>query len=191
MTTEGADNWWIPSSGLSGGSSGGPWIQPMDEATGSGALISVNSWSNTTQPGMAGPLLNGTTAECLFTAAKTAPLSLSSNPDGQQGVIVDPGSCDASGGGGDGGGDPEPGTDITASVSAYKRRGGRKTWDYSWSGATTSNVDIYLDGSRVATMANDGAYTYQSSQKGSGSHSHTVCEAGSSTACSPTVTTGF
>ena len=187
MTVEGADNWWLPSSQLSGGSSGGPWIQPMDEATGTGPLMSVNSWGYTTADGMAGPKLNGTTAECLFEASKTAPLSLGANPDGQQGLVVDPASC----GGGTGGGGGETGGDVTASVTAYKRRGGRKTWDYSWSGATTANVDIYLDGARAATTANDGAYTLQSSQKGSGSHSHQVCEAGSTTACSAVVSTSF
>ena len=93
MTTEGADNWWLPSSQLSGGSSGGPWIQPMNEATGTGPLMSVNSWGYTTSDGMAGPFLNGTTAECLFDAAKTGNLGLSGNPDGQQGLVVDPATC--------------------------------------------------------------------------------------------------
>ena len=71
MGTEGAANWWLPSCDLSGGSSGGPWIQPMDEATGVGPVISVNSWGYTTSPGMAGPKLSGTSAECVFGAATT------------------------------------------------------------------------------------------------------------------------
>ena len=93
MTTEGSDNWWIPSSQLSGGSSGGPWIQPMNEANGSGPLISVNSWGYTTADGMAGPFLNGNTAQCLFEASKTASMSLANNADGQQGLVVDPAGC--------------------------------------------------------------------------------------------------
>ena len=90
MTTEGPDNWWLPDCELSGGSSGGPWVQPMDETTGSGSIISVNSWGYTRgKPGgMAGPFLNGTTAQCLFDAAKSASLN---NPNG--GVIVNPGTC--------------------------------------------------------------------------------------------------
>ncbi len=268
MTTEGADNWWLPSSQLSGGSSGGPWIQPMDEATGSGPLMSVNSWGFTTSDGMAGPFLNGTTAQCLFDAAKTGNLGLSGNADGQQGLVVDPATCGstppannaptasftdsctdlscsftdgssdsdgsvvswnwsfgdgssstaqspshtyASAGtytvslnvidddgassnasssvtvseGGTGGGG-----DVTISpVSAYKVKG-KKRWDYSWSGASSSNVDIYLDGSIVATTANDGAYTLTSNAKGGGMHSHQVCEAGTST-CSDVVTSIF
>ena len=87
LTTEGPDNWWLPKCELSGGSSGGPWVQPMDEATGSGSIISVNSWSYTRgKPGgMAGPFLSGTTAECVFDAAKSSSLG--------GGVIVNPGTC--------------------------------------------------------------------------------------------------
>ena len=66
-------NWWLPSCDLSGGSSGGPWVQPMDEGTGNGPIISVNSWGYTTGPGMAGPVL-GTTARCTFGAANSAPI---------------------------------------------------------------------------------------------------------------------
>ena len=68
MTTEGAVNWWLPSCGLTGGSSGGPWLQPA--SGGNGPIISVNSWGYTNSPGMAGPKLNGTSASCVFAAAK-------------------------------------------------------------------------------------------------------------------------
>ena len=67
MTTEGSDNWWLPNCGLSGGSSGGPWVQPLNGGT--GPIISVNSWGYTTSPGMAGPKLNGTSANCVYNAA--------------------------------------------------------------------------------------------------------------------------
>jgi hypothetical protein len=63
-------NWWLPSCGLSGGSSGGPWFQPLDESNGTGPIISVNSWGYTTSPGMAGPKLNDTSAQCLLDAAQ-------------------------------------------------------------------------------------------------------------------------
>ena len=66
MTTEGTDNWWLPNCGLSGGASGGPWVQPM--SGGAGPVISVNSWGYTDQPGMAGPKLVGTSAKALFDA---------------------------------------------------------------------------------------------------------------------------
>jgi hypothetical protein len=87
MTTEGADNWWLPSCGLSGGSSGGPWIQPM--GNGSGPVISVNSWGYTTSPGMAGPKLSGTSAFCVFDAAANTTAFLASPADGDAGYAID------------------------------------------------------------------------------------------------------
>lgn len=91
MTTEGTDNWWLSQCGLSGGSSGGPWIQPM--SSGSGPLMSVNSWGYTTSPGMAGPKLNGTSAQCLFDVARTTDFNAVLTQDGEAGVVVDPASC--------------------------------------------------------------------------------------------------
>jgi len=87
MTTEGTVNWWLPSCGLSGGSSGGPWVQPMNTGTGSGNIISVNSWGYTNSPGMAGPKLSGTSASCVFSEAKLAP-GPRQVPDGDDGLKV-------------------------------------------------------------------------------------------------------
>jgi hypothetical protein len=87
MTTEGTVNWWLPSCGLSGGSSGGPWMQQVSTSTGSGTIISVNSWGYTSSPGMAGPKLSGTSASCVFSEAKSEPF-LGSRPDGDDGYKV-------------------------------------------------------------------------------------------------------
>ncbi|MFM7127376.1 MAG: Ig-like domain-containing protein [Actinomycetota bacterium] len=70
-----ANNWWLGSCGLSGGASGGPWIQPLNTSTGVGPIISVNSWGYSGSPGMAGPVLSGTSASCLFTRAKSASIT--------------------------------------------------------------------------------------------------------------------
>ncbi len=83
--------------------------------------------------------------------------------------------------GGGGGG----GSSITLSVTTYKVKG-NKYADLSWSGATSTDVDIYRDGSLIATTPNDGAYTDGPLGKGSGSASYQVCEAGTST-CSDVV----
>jgi hypothetical protein len=85
MTTEGTANWWLPSCGLSGGSSGGPWVQPMSNGT--GPIISVNSWGYSTSPGMAGPKLSGTSAECIFGQAKTGTVA-TPVADGNAGIAV-------------------------------------------------------------------------------------------------------
>lgn len=83
MTTEATyGDWWLSSCGLSGGASGGPWMQPVN--AGDGPVISVNSWGYTNSPGMAGPRLSGTSAICVFAAATTeSPLSTA---DGYAGV---------------------------------------------------------------------------------------------------------
>jgi len=86
MTIEGTANWWLPSCALSGGSSGGPWVQPM--SSGSGPIISINSWGFTGSPGMAGPKLVGTSASCVFDMAKSDSSVSSSASDGQAGIAV-------------------------------------------------------------------------------------------------------
>jgi hypothetical protein len=63
--------------------------------------------------------------------------------------------------------------------------------DLAWSGATTATVDIYRDGVVIATPANSGKYTDNTGQKGGGSIAYRVCEAGSTTVCSATVTVVF
>jgi len=73
----GASNWWLGSCGLSGGASGGPWLQPA--GTGTGPIISVNSWGYSNQPGMAGPKLSGTSASCVFDAAVSTTASRTVN----------------------------------------------------------------------------------------------------------------
>jgi hypothetical protein len=92
MTTQGAVNWWLPGCGLTGGSSGGPWVQPMDASAGDGPIISVNSWGYTNQPGMAGPKLSGTSASCVFGMARTTGALGGSWADGNAGVTWS-GSC--------------------------------------------------------------------------------------------------
>lgn len=83
-------NWWQASCALSGGSSGGPWMQPFSGGTGS--LISVNSWGYTNQPGMAGPKLSGTSAACVFGLAKTQSLATVPTTDGNEGTTFS-GAC--------------------------------------------------------------------------------------------------
>jgi PKD repeat protein len=78
---------------------------------------------------------------------------------------------------------------FTLSVSSYKVKG-VKYADLTWSGATSVNVDVYRDGSAIATTANDGLYTDGPLGKGGGSNTFKVCEAGTNT-CSNTVTVNW
>jgi subtilisin family serine protease len=72
------------------------------------------------------------------------------------------------------------GSTFTLSVDGYKVRG-RKHADLAWSGATSTNVDVYRDGSVIATVANTGAYTHATNETGGGTSVYKVCEAGTST----------
>ncbi|MEX2498223.1 MAG: S8 family serine peptidase [Wenzhouxiangellaceae bacterium] len=79
------------------------------------------------------------------------------------------------------------GITLTANGSKVK---GRWTTDLSWDGASTTNVDIYRDGSLLTTTANDGFFTDSTDFRGGGSLTYQVCEAGSSV-CSDSVTVNF
>ena len=79
--------------------------------------------------------------------------------------------------------------DISLSASGFKVRG-RQRANLTWTGATSSNVDIYRDGSLITTTANDGAYEDNIGSRGGGSYVYQVCEAGTST-CSNTATVIF
>ena len=69
---------------------------------------------------------------------------------------------------------------FTLTATGRKVRGLHKA-DLAWSGATSANVDVYRDGTLVATTANDGAYTDNIDQRGSATYTYQVCEAGTST----------
>ena len=94
-------------------------------------------------------------------------------------------------GGDTGGVDPEPGVDaISLSASGYKSKG-TKFVDLSWNGAATSQVDIYRNGSKVITTANNNAYTDSINTKGGGTYTYQVCEALSTTVCSNNISVSF
>jgi extracellular elastinolytic metalloproteinase len=78
---------------------------------------------------------------------------------------------------------------ITLSITGYKVRGTQHA-DLTWSGATSSTVDIYRDNAVLTTVTNSGAYTDNLNRKGGGSATYRVCEAGTST-CSSSVTVTF
>lgn len=91
-----AVNWWLASCGLTGGSSGGPWIEPLtgaSDAVKTGPVISVNSWGYANQPGMAGPKFPGTSVACLFTAAQSREPDAGLTPPGAIVTVANPAGC--------------------------------------------------------------------------------------------------
>jgi Tol biopolymer transport system component len=78
---------------------------------------------------------------------------------------------------------------VQLSVTGYKVQGRQKA-DLTWSGATSANVDVYRNNVLVGTTANDGFHTDHINNRGGGSYTYRVCEAGTGT-CSNNVTITF
>jgi serine protease len=81
------------------------------------------------------------------------------------------------------------GTEISLSATGYKVKG-RHNVDLEWAGATSTNIDIYRNGTVVATTANDGFHTDSTNNVGGGSYTYKICEAGTET-CSNEATVSF
>jgi serine protease AprX len=85
---------------------------------------------------------------------------------------------------------PTPTPGITLTASGYRVRGVH-TVDLTWTGATSANIDVYRDGMVIATVANTGAYTDSTGNRGGNvRYTYKVCEASTST-CSNVVTVRF
>ncbi|GLX86014.1 hypothetical protein tloyanaT_22660 [Thalassotalea loyana] len=82
---------------------------------------------------------------------------------------------------------PPPSGDITLDTSTGRAKG-KNYVDLSWSGASTSSVDIYRNSSLLSTTANDGAY--RDSFRSSGTFTYQVCDQGTNN-CSAEVTVTF
>ena len=83
---------------------------------------------------------------------------------------------------------PTPGQ-IALNARGYKVRG-RQTVDLSWTGATSSNVDIYRNGVLIVTTLNDRSYTDSPGDRGHATYTYRVCNSGSQT-CSNEATVKF
>jgi hypothetical protein len=101
----------------------------------------------------------------------------------------DGGGTDPGDGGGTdpGNGDPQDPAGIELTANGFKNRG-RWATNLSWSG-NTGSVDIYRDGAYVRRVSGS-SFTDQTSNRGGGSLTYQVCEAGTST-CSNEVTVNF
>lgn len=82
---------------------------------------------------------------------------------------------------------PPPSGSITATATGYFSKGKNKV-DLTWSGAATTNVDIFRNGSLYSTTANDGAFT--DSFRTAGLYTYKICDE-ATTNCSADVTVNF
>lgn len=85
-------------------------------------------------------------------------------------------------------------TVTSASGSTLAARGrkvkGLEKVDLSWNGLGASSLDVYRNNVKVLNTPNDGAETDAINQKGAGTYTYRVCEAGTST-CSNTASVVF
>jgi hypothetical protein len=78
---------------------------------------------------------------------------------------------------------------ATLTASGYKVKGNQKA-DLAWSGLSSTSVDVYRSGSKVATVSNNGKWTDNIDRKGNGVYTYRVCASGSST-CTNEATVSF
>ena len=80
----------------------------------------------------------------------------------------------------------------TAYFSASGDNERRRTSRCTWTGATSSHVDIYRDSVPLTTAPNDASlYTDITGQKSGATYLYQVCEAGSTALCSGIVVVTF
>ena len=86
--------------------------------------------------------------------------------------------------------EPEPGT-ISLSASGGTSRGSA-TVSLQWDGASSSQVDVYVNGAASATTANDGSQSYTLGRKRDvkGTYTFAICESGRQT-CSNTASVAY
>ena len=84
-----------------------------------------------------------------------------------------------------------PAVPFSLTATGYKVKGRQKA-DLGWAGAGAAQVDVYRNGVKVATVDNVSPYSYTDhiDNKGGGSYTYKVCDAGTTT-CSNEATVTF
>jgi serine protease len=83
-----------------------------------------------------------------------------------------------------GGTDPEPPTDDMA-LTGNRSKGNRQA-NLNWTGGSTANVDVYINGAFNNTTTNDGSASYSVNKNSS--YTFQVCEEGSTSVCTNEIT---
>ena len=84
---------------------------------------------------------------------------------------------------------PLPASGIALTATGYKSKGMQQV-SLQWSGAASTNVDVFRNNTLVFTTANDGSQVDAINKKGAGTYTYKVCESGTAT-CSIVVTVVF
>jgi len=133
------------------------------------------------------PYQSGNSESCDFSAAQEGTYYVMIHGYSDYSGVSLTGSFTEGSDGGDGGDGGT--TDVQLTASGYKIKGSHHI-DLSWSGASSSSVDIFRNGSQLSTTANDGSYTDATGNKGGAVYDYQVCEA-ATTVCSETITVVF
>jgi serine protease len=76
-------------------------------------------------------------------------------------------------------------------LSAGRHKGGRiNTVRLNWTEASSTDIDVYRDGTLIITTPNDGSYLDSTGDTGQAPYTYQVCEAGTQT-CSNEATVTF
>ena len=79
------------------------------------------------------------------------------------------------------GGTPPPVEVITLTATGYRGKNNAAKADLAWSGSSATNVDVFRNGTRITTTANDGAHTDALPKGAAGTYTYKVCNAGTTT----------
>ena len=95
--------------------------------------------------------------------------------------------------GGGGGVEPPPGDTAPSnlSASAIKHKGKATGVSLSWTEGSATDVDVYRNGTKVATVANDGSHTDDYAGAKRSTADYQVCVADSTSSCSNTASVRF
>jgi hypothetical protein len=142
-----------------------------------GNLTSGLQWTDSVNGGVATAIGSGGSFSRALAAGTHTIVARATDAGGLQGsMTITLNVTTTSGGGG--------GTGITLSARGRKVKGYQRV-DLSWGGVSASAVDVYRDGSRLKTTANDGSETDNINRKGTGAYEYRVCTAGTSTCSNP------
>jgi hypothetical protein len=83
---------------------------------------------------------------------------------------------------------PTPPPQITLSA-AGRKVGGINTVRLKWREATSTDIDVYRDGTLIVTTPNDGSYIDSTGDTGRARYTYQVCEAGTQTCSNETTVT--
>jgi hypothetical protein len=139
-----------------------------------GSLSASLVWSSSINGTIGAGASFSTTALSVGTHTVTASVTDSGSLSGQASITVTVTSAS--------------GFTLTATTTKVK---GVNHANLAWSGATGQNVDIRRNGSFLRSTANDGTEQDNTNTKGGQTFTYQICEAGSTSVCSNTVTVVF